>query len=116
MYYNKFVGRWILDAFDYFLISSLITSSLASYLKNYLSEKASIARLKNDIISKSHLLEPLKATKWLKNFNYKQSRMIKITNFALRTRGGSNYEYQIAEKIQDLVLKLAVFFKNNEIR
>lgn len=73
MYYNKIAGRWILDAVDYFLISSFIASSLTSYLKNYWSEKVSMARLKNDIIKKSRFIERSKATKSLNNFNSKES-------------------------------------------
>jgi hypothetical protein len=55
MYYNRVCQRLILDAFDYFLISSFITSNLARYLKGYLAEKASMERLKNSIIKKSSL-------------------------------------------------------------
>ena len=114
MYYNKIAGRWILDAVDYFLISSFIASSLTSYLKNYWSEKVSMARLKNDIIKKSRFIERSKATKSLNNFNSKESKIQKIYRFALDNRGGCNYEYQLADQIQDLVIKLAVFLKKKE--
>ena len=109
MYYNKFVGRLILDAFDYFLISSFIASILALYLKDYLSEKASMARLKNDIIKKSRLIEPSKSSS-------KKSKIQKIYRFALDNRGGDDYKYQLADKIKDLVIKLAVFLKEKELR
>jgi len=75
MYYNKLTGRLILDVFDFFLISSFITSSLASYLKNYLSEKASMERLKKDIIKKSRLIKSSKATKSLTNLNSQESKI-----------------------------------------
>ena len=113
MYYNKFTGRLILDAFDYFLISSFITSNLALYLKDYLSEKASMARLKNDIIKKSRLIEPSKSPN---NLSFKKSKIQKIYKFALNNRGGDDYKYQLADKLKDLVIKLAVFFKEKELR
>ena len=52
MYYNRIYLIWMLDPLDYFLISALIGSLVASYLKNYLSEKAVMERLKNSIIKK----------------------------------------------------------------
>lgn len=114
MYYNKIVGRWILDAFDYFLISSFIMSSLTSYLKNYLSEKASMIKLKNDIIKKSRLIEPSKATKSLNNS--KKLKIQMIYRVDINNRVECKYDYQLAQQIKDLVLKLAVFLKEKEIR
>lgn len=124
MYYNKLTGRLILDLFDFFLISSFITSSLASYLKNYLSEKASMERLKKDIIKKSRLIKPSKATKSLTNLNSQESKIQKVYKFALNNRGGSDYdyeyncdyEYKLADRITDIVIKLAVFLKEKEHR
>ena len=53
MYYNKILPVWVVDPFDYFLLSAIIGSLVASYLKNYLSEKKAMERLKNSIIKKS---------------------------------------------------------------
>jgi hypothetical protein len=47
MFYNRILRVWVIDPLDYFLISAIIESILASHLKNYLSEKASMERLKN---------------------------------------------------------------------
>jgi phosphate/sulfate permease len=55
MYYNRILRVWVLDPLDYFLISAFVGSLLASHLKNYLSEKSSMERLKNSIINKSNL-------------------------------------------------------------
>jgi hypothetical protein len=114
MYYNKIAGRFILDAFDYVLISSFITSTLTSYLKNYFSEKASMAGLKNDIIKKSRLIDSKETRpKSLNNFNFKESKTQKIFRFALDTRGRRNYEY--ADQIKNLVIQLAIFLKKKEL-
>ena len=53
MYYNKILLVWVIDQMDYFLISILIVSLLASSLKNYFSEKTAMERLKKSIIDKS---------------------------------------------------------------
>ena len=50
MYYNRILGVWVVDTVDYFLLSALIASIVASRLKNYLSEKEAMERLKNSII------------------------------------------------------------------
>ena len=56
MFYNRIIRVWVIDPLDYFLISAIIGSILASNLKNYLSEKASMERLKKSIINKSNWL------------------------------------------------------------
>lgn len=89
-------------------------SSLTSYLKNYLSEKASMIKLKNDIIKKSRLIEPSKATKSLNNS--KKLKIQMIYRVDINNRVGYKYDYQLAQQIKDLVLKLAVFLKEKEIR
>lgn len=53
MYYNRILRVWVVDPVDYFLLSALIGSIVTSGLKNYLSEKAAMERLKNSIIKKS---------------------------------------------------------------
>ena len=52
MYYNRILRVWVIDPFDYFLFSAIIGSILASRLKEYLSEKRPMERLKNSIIKK----------------------------------------------------------------
>jgi len=76
MYYNKITGRIVFDVLDYFLISSFITSSFTLYLKKYLSEKASMARLKADIIKKSKLSKPVQFSE---NLSFKESKIKKFT-------------------------------------
>ena len=56
MYYNRILRLWVFDPFDNFLLSALIGSFIASYFKNYLSEKKVMERLKNSIIQKSKLV------------------------------------------------------------
>jgi uncharacterized protein involved in cysteine biosynthesis len=56
MYYNRILSVLVVDALDYFLISAIVGSVVASYLKDYLSEKAEMERLKNSIINESGLL------------------------------------------------------------
>jgi hypothetical protein len=56
MFYNRILRVWVLDLLDYFLISALIGSLLASSLKRYLSEKAAMERLKKSMINKSGLV------------------------------------------------------------
>jgi hypothetical protein len=101
----------VFDAFDYFLISAFITSILASHLKNYLSEKVSMARLKNAIIKESRLIKPSKVS----HFYSKKSRLKRIYRVAFNTRGGQ-VEFELAEQIKDVVIKLTVFLKKKEMR
>jgi hypothetical protein len=115
MYYNKIIGSWVLDPVDYLLLSASITSILAPRLKDYLSEKAAMARLKNAIIEESPLIKPspLKPI----NFYSKKSKIKRIYKFALNNRGGQvDIEYQSAEKIKNVIIKLAVFFKKKELK
>ena len=56
MYYNRILRVWVVDPLDYFLLSAIIGSLLASRLKDYLSEKKAMERLKNSIIEKSKLV------------------------------------------------------------
>ena len=59
MYYNKITGKLVIDSLDIFLISALIASQTAYYLKEYSSEESKIKRekakmdkLKIDLIKK----------------------------------------------------------------
>ena len=46
MYYNRILGGWVVDALDYFLLSAILGSIVASHLKDYLSEKKAMEGLK----------------------------------------------------------------------
>lgn len=126
MFYNRISRVWVIDPLDYFLISAIIGSILASHLKNYLSEKASMERLKKSIINKSNC--PPRKTNILV-FSSKQARTKKIYNFALR--GGqfdppvdelqaahefSNEIFNLAQQIKGIVERLATFLKERELK
>ena len=107
---------------DCFLISALIGSLIALYLKNYLSEKTAVERLKNSIINKSTLVASRKPI-----FNSKKAKIKKIYRFTLRSRGGqleefqadfefSNEIFKLAQGIQQMVERLAVFLKQRELK
>ena len=74
MYYNRILGVWVLDPLDYFLFSAILGSILASCLKDYLSEKKAMERLKNSIIKKSKPVIKLDRP----TTNYKEKRIKKI--------------------------------------
>lgn len=46
MYYNKIYRIWMIDSTDIFLLSIMVGSFAASYLKDSLSEKKSMKRLR----------------------------------------------------------------------
>jgi hypothetical protein len=122
MYYHRIFGVWVSDLVDYFLISALITSFTASHLKNYLSEKVAMERLKNSIIEKSGSSKskiPILSTK--------QAKIKQIYRFALGSHGGdlerfkadpefSNEVFAVAQNIKGLVKRLAVFLKERELK
>ena len=112
MYYNKFLGRWIFDASDFFFISLFLGSILAKSLKHYLSEESCMARLRDDIIRNSPVIDPSKRI----NYNPKRSKIQRVYKFAINTRGGQDVDYQLAQQIQILVTKLAIFLKNQEAK
>jgi len=126
MFYNRILRVWVIDPLDYFLISAIIGSILASHLKNYLSEKASMERLKRSIINKSNCL-PSKTN--IPILITKQARIIKIYNFSLR--GGqfdppvdelqaahefSNEIFNLAQQIKGIAERLATFLKERELK
>ena len=47
MYYNIILRIWVVDPLDYFLLSAILGSIVASRLKDYLYEKKAIKQLKN---------------------------------------------------------------------
>jgi len=115
MYYNKIFRVWVFDPFDYFFISAFLASILTRHLKDYLSEEASMERLKNSIIKKSQLIEASKskATK----FYSKRLKIQRIYKFIFMPRGGQvDLEYKLADVIKEIVIKLAVFLKNKELK
>jgi hypothetical protein len=115
MYFNKLKGVFILDVVDFLLISCLIGSILASYLKNSFSEKSKMTKLKNDLIQKSRLINSSNSSHLFRSpkSNLKQLKLSKINKMGLDSRGGANYEYQLAEKVKEIVL--AAFLKKKEL-
>lgn len=123
MYYNRILRVWVVDSLDYFLLSVIIGSILASCLKDYLSEKKAMQRLKNSIIKKSKsVIKPARPTA-----NSKKIRIKKIYKFALENRGGqfenfqadhefSNEIFKLTQEIKGLVERLASFLKERELK
>ena len=123
MYYNRILRVWSLDPFDYFLISAIIASILASSLKNYLSEKKAMERLKNSIIQESKIVPDRPVL-----LSSKEAKIKNIYRFALGFKGGqleedwiADYEFSnnvlnLAQKIKGLVKLLAVFLKERELK
>jgi hypothetical protein len=126
MYYNRILRVWVVDPLDYFLISAILGSIVASRLKDYLSEKKTMERLKDSIIKKSKIvIQSDKSDKLI--YNSKKMRTKKIYKFALESRGGqfenvqtdhefSNEVFKLAEKIKGLVERLALFLKERELK
>ena len=121
MYYNRILRVWVVDPLDYFLLSAILGSILASCLKDYLSEKKAMERLKNSIIKKS-VIKSDRPTP-----NSKEIRLKKIYKFALENRGGqfenfqadhefSNEVLKLAQEIKGLVERLASFLKERELK
>jgi hypothetical protein len=131
MYYNRILRVWVVDPLDYFLLSAIIGSLAASYLKDYLTETKAMERLKNSIIKKSKLVSksdrPI-----LNSMNSKETKIQKIYKFALEThgletRGGqfeefqadhefSNEVFKLAQKIKEFVERLARFLKERQLK
>ena len=82
MYYNRILRIWVINPLDYFLISALIGSLVASHLKRYLSEKAAMERLKKSIINKSGLVPS--EVPILKS---KEAKIKRVYRFVLENRG-----------------------------
>ncbi len=123
MYFNRILRSWVSDPLDYFLISALIGSLVALHLKDYLSEKKAMERLKNSIIKKSKLV--IKSDRPI--FNSKEMRIRKIYKVALENRGGQFENFQVdlelsneglkwAQEIKGLVERLASFLKERELK
>lgn len=123
MFYNKILRVWVVDPLDYFLLSAILGSIIASHLKNYLSEKKAMERLKNSMIKKSKLVG-----KWDRPIsNSKEVRIKNIYRFALENRGGEfenfqpddevfNEVFNLAQEIKGLVERLAHFLKERELK
>jgi hypothetical protein len=123
MYYNRILRVWVVDPLDCFLLSAIIGSILAVYLKDYLSEKKAMERLKNSIIDKSVIKSDIP----IPTPNSKEIKIKKIYNFALENRGGqfenfqadhefSNEVFKLAQQIKRLVERLASFLKERELK
>lgn len=123
MYYNRILRVWAVDPLDYFLLSAIIGSLVASRLKDYLSEKKAMERLKNSIIKKSKLVRQSDRP----SFNSKKTRIKKIYKVALENRGGqfenfqadhefSNEVFNLSQEIKRLVERLACFLKERELK
>lgn len=123
MYFNRILRSWVLDPLDYFLLSAILGSILALRLKDYLSEKKAMERLKNSIIKKSKLV--IKSDRPI--FNSKETRIRKIYKVALENRGGQFENFQVdlevsnealkwAQEIRGLVERLASFLKKRELK
>ena len=121
MYYDKILRVWVIDPLDYFLLSALLGSLLASHLKDYLSEKKAMQRLKNSIIKKSKLVR--QSNRPISNFK----KIKKIHKFALGNRGGqfeefqedhevSNQVFQLAQEIKGFVERISCFLKERELK
>ena len=119
MYYNRILRVWVMDQFDYFLLSAFIGSLVASQLKAHLSEKKTMERLKNSIIKKSKIVHqsdrPI--------FNSTETRIKKISKVALGYRGGAFENFHADQKalklagiIKRLVERLAHFLKERELK
>jgi hypothetical protein len=109
MFYNRILRVWVLDLSDFFLISALIGSLLALYLKKRLSKKVAMERLKTPILSSEEV------------------KIKQIYRVALDNRGGqfeefqaghefSNEVFNLAQNIKGRVEQLAVFLKERELK
>ena len=123
MYYHKILRVWIFDALDYFLLSMMIGSIVASLLKQYLAENNKMERLKKSIIKKSKLIRQSDQS----ISNSKEIKIKKIYKFALGNRGGqfqefkADYEFsnevlKLAQEIKNMVERLARFLKERELK
>ena len=128
MYYNRILRVWVVDPLDYFLLSAILGSILASCLKEYLSEKKAMERLKKSIIKKSIIKKSKSIIKSDRPIpNSKEKRIKKIYKLALENRGGQFEDFQIesefenevfnlAQEIKGLVQRLAGFLKERELK
>jgi len=100
MYYNRILRVWVVDPLDYFLLSAILGSIVAPRLKDYLSEKKDMERLKNFIIKKSKLV--IKSDRAFSNS--KEIKIKKIYKFALKNRGGQFENFQADHEFSNEVL------------
>jgi len=115
MYFDRVLKVWVVDPLDCFLLSALVGSLVASSLKDYLSEKKAMKRLKQSIIKKLKSL--IKLDRPISNS--KAIRMKKIYELACESRGGfevSNEVFKLSRQIKEFVERLANFLKEQELK
>jgi hypothetical protein len=124
MFYHRILRIWVFDVVDFFIVGAFFGSLAAPSLKNYLSERQAMKRLKNSLIRKSALLHNKSDTPIL---NSKRARMQKIYRIALEKHGGQlrnlrvdhefyNEIFKLAQEIKELVERLACFLKERELQ
>ena len=129
MYYNKITGKLVIDSLDMFLISALIASQTAYYLKEYSSEESKIKREKAKMDKlKADLIKKSRKTKYAPKGMSSSTKINNIYRFALNPRGGqisdiltqgqleSDFlaEFTIAQRIRDMVIKSLIYLKTRE--
>lgn len=123
MFYHRILGIWVFDTVDYLILSALAGSLASSSLKNYLSERQAMKRLKASLIKKSTSLPKSDAP----ILNSKRARMQRIYRIVLEKHGGQlrnirvdhefyNEIFKIAQDIKNLVERLACFLKERELQ
>lgn len=114
MYYNKILKAWVIDPFDYFLLSALVTSLLTAYWKKYQSEEYKKNRLRKSIIKKSLIINS-STTTLSQPDRVKKIGWIALEYPFVNVRGGSN-AYDLAAQIEDVILKLVVYMKQRSVQ
>jgi hypothetical protein len=98
-----------------------VGSFIASSLKDYLSEKKAMERLRKSIIKKSQLISETDQ----RLLNSREARIQKVYKFALETHGGdllsaklklSDETFRFAQKIQQVVEMIARYLKEKELQ
>ena len=124
MFYNRILRIWVVDTIDYFLISLIVGRLIGLYLKNYLSEKESLKRLKLSIINKSDINKSKLLIRNKKILNPKDLKLKKIYRMVFETYGGDFQEhlkyngdiFNFAQEIKENLERLASFLKERELQ
>ena len=104
----------MLDAFDYYLLSSILVIFLVPNLKQA-SEKEAMERLRRDLIGKSRLIGSF-SSKLEVSPTLQSIKIQRVVRFALGNRGGLDQplKYELAKKIELFILKFAAFMQRSE--